>query len=153
MPSLFFLRAAFGRFGTMTIDRARRRLLGLRSPRPGEDGATPVVSVPLIDARLCNACDACVKVCGPGALRLGPGEAYYAIEPALCTDCGACVDVCDRLAIRLELDAAVALPARIALKVSRCPKCGEDFRSASPAASCRFCASPGSLRRVLRLQE
>lgn len=138
-----------------TIDPARRRLLGLRSPRPAESSAPPVVTMPRIDTALCNACDACVRVCAPGALRFEPADACYAIDPALCTDCGLCVDVCDRAAIRLERDVVAAAPTRIALHAMRCPVCGKAYRSTrlEPAASCRFCSRPAAARGTLRLQE
>ena len=137
------------------IDPGRRRLLGLRSPRPAESAAGRMITVPVIDPALCNACEACIKVCAPGALRLDLAGACYAIDPALCTDCGACVDICDRAAVRLQRDSVAAVPTRVGLHAARCCVCGAQYRSTQPepAGTCRFCARPPAARGALRLQE
>ena len=137
------------------IDAGRRRLLGLRSPRPAPADVSRTITVPVIDPALCNACDACVRVCAPGALRFDSVDPCYAIDPALCTDCGLCVDVCDRAAVRLERDAVAALPVRVALHRVRCPICGAEYTSTrpEPADICRSCSRPAAARGALRLQE
>ncbi len=138
------------------IDPGRRRLLGLRKAGTAERGAAPApVAAPVIDPVSCIACDACVRVCEPGALRFDPAGPCYAVEAARCTDCGLCVDVCDRNAVRLERHAPAAMPTRVALYARRCLGCGDDFRTtqAGPAATCRFCSRPPAARGALRLQE
>lgn len=120
-----------------------------------EGDAASMISVPVIDPALCNACDACVRVCSPGALRFGRAAACYAIDPARCTDCGLCVDVCDRTAVRLERSAVAALPVRLAVHRVRCPTCGAEYKSLRPAPTeeCRSCSRPAAARGALRLQE
>lgn len=138
------------------IDPGRRRLLGLRSAGGVEGAAVRApVAAPVIDPVSCIACDACVRVCEPGALRLDPAGPSYAVDAARCTDCGLCVDICDRNAVRLERDAPAAMPTRVALYARRCRECGGDFRTtlAGPAATCRFCSRPPAARGALRLQQ
>jgi ferredoxin len=145
------------RIRTMSaIDPGRRRLLGLRSARSVEGGPVRApVAAPVIDPVLCIACDACIRVCTPGALRLDPAGPSYAIEAARCTDCGLCVDVCDRNAVTLDRNAPAAVPTRVALYARRCRECGGEFRSTQtgPVAACRFCSRPPAARGALRLQE
>jgi ferredoxin len=150
------LRAARRNRAMSAIDPRRRRLLGLRRAGTVEGGAAHApVAAPVIDPLTCIACDACVRVCEPGALRLDPVEPSYAVDAARCTDCGLCVDVCDRNAVRLERDAPAAVPTRVALYARHCRECGGDFHTtqAGPAATCRFCSRPPAARGALRLQE
>lgn len=50
-----------------------------------------------LDPDACDRCGRCERVCGPGALKVGPSYIY--VDWRTCTGCMECVDACDRGAI------------------------------------------------------
>lgn len=121
------------------LDQRRRRFFGLgvgrkqpvakRERGPYETSDARFRHVPEIDAQACSGCDACIRVCRHGALRLvngGPTGIAYAISPEQCTGCRLCVDVCATHAVSVaELE-----PCRnrlLSLRSSRCKHCGTPF--------------------------
>lgn len=121
------------------LDQRRRRFFGLgvgrtqpaakRERGPYETSDARFRHVPEIDAQACSGCDACIRVCRHGALRLvndGPTGLAYAISPEHCTGCRLCVDVCATHAVNVaELE-----PCRkrsLSLRSSTCKHCGTPF--------------------------
>lgn len=51
------------------------------------------MSLPIIDAQLCNGCQACVEVCPVSVFEMRDGKAVV-VAPEDCTGCEACVPVC-----------------------------------------------------------
>ncbi len=135
------------------VDGRRRRFLGLRGPAALADINPRLACIPRIDPDRCNACDACVRVCGSRALILDVEMPAYRIDPARCDGCRLCVDVCDRDAIALETGTEGS-PRAFALETEVCPVCGADYRTPAGAGSvrCRVCALTGVAknRRLVR---
>lgn len=51
------------------------------------------MSLPIIDAKLCNGCEACVDVCPVTVYAMRDGKAVV-VAAEDCTDCEACVPAC-----------------------------------------------------------
>ena len=51
------------------------------------------MSLPVIDAQICNGCKACVEICPTGVYAMRDGKAVV-VAPEDCTDCEACVSDC-----------------------------------------------------------
>lgn len=56
----------------------------------------------IVNANKCEACEACVAVCGTGAAQMVDGKAY--IDVSLCVECYACKSVCPNEAIEEKAD-------------------------------------------------
>lgn len=136
------------------VDASRRRFLGLRRPAGAAVNTLRPDFVPRLDPGRCNACDACVRVCGPGALVLDVETPAYRIDPARCDGCGLCVDVCNRDAVALAAVAGAA-PESFALESALCPVCGVAYRTpaGNGSARCQVCARTGVAKNQLRVRE
>jgi len=109
-------------------------------PAPESEGESIWPHVPVMDARACNGCDACIKLCPQQALRLT--EACYQIETALCNGCGVCVDVCDQAALSLHHWQTAAAVTEIPVQQANCRACGAPFHYPAMQESadlCRIC--------------
>jgi Pyruvate/2-oxoacid:ferredoxin oxidoreductase delta subunit len=85
--------------------------------------------VPQFDARRCNGCDACVRLCPQGAVRLearDTGAGSYRIDAGRCSGCGICADVCEQHAVAVA-SLAPSEQGWIPLQAGRCPVCGVGF--------------------------
>lgn len=119
---------------------------GKRLPSRTEDPLLPCL--PRIDARRCNACAACVRLCPHQAIRHETGDADegpgYRILADQCTGCGVCVDVCDRQAVQV-LTWRRAETTLVALREHRCRACGALFETPAEGepnpSYCRICAA------------
>lgn len=136
------------------VDASRRRFLGLRRPAGAAVNTLRPDFVPRLDPGRCNACDACVRVCGSGALVLDVETPAYRIDPARCDGCGLCVDVCNRDAVALAAVAGAA-PESFALESALCPVCGVAYRTpaGNGSARCQVCARKGVAKNQLRVRE
>jgi len=55
--------------------------------------------MPIINTKLCTACEACADACPQDAITVGD---FAVIDASKCVDCGACVDECPSGAITDE---------------------------------------------------
>ncbi len=77
---------------------------------------------PVIDADRCTGCDACIRGCPKGALRVVSGEPpAYEIAAQACTGCGLCLALCDADAISVVKYERPGAP--VPLRVFRCRSC------------------------------
>ena len=150
----------------------RRDLLSMLVPRPREEKepaggqvATPSgdpamlhLHVPEILAGECSGCDACLRICPQGALRLSRddgGRLSYVVHAELCTGCGLCRDICETDAVRLH---RLARPTagRIPLIEARCRSCGAPFHLPEGARAdrglCRICTGTSHRRKLFQVQ-
>jgi len=136
------------------VDGSRRRFLGLRRPTAATGTSLRLGIVPHLDPERCNACDACVRVCGPGALVLDVETPAYRFDPARCDGCGLCADVCDRDAVALEAGAGAG-PEVFGLESAVCLVCGAVYRTPAGGGSvrCHVCARTGVAKNQLRVRE
>ena len=87
---------------------------------------------PRLDKKLCNGCDACMKLCPTDALQLIQGKDKddaspgYRLNPANCTCCGICATVCELQAITVH-SWSLSLENTIELTEKRCTACGSSF--------------------------
>ena len=103
--------------------------------------------LPVLDAALCNGCDACVRLCPHEAIFCEEveGVSSYRIHPQDCTGCNVCVDVCDSSAIKIE-QWQTALIEEIRLAEQKCRACGNpfhipvDFENKDQDGLCRICS-------------
>lgn len=96
---------------------------------PGRASAHIAESEPVIEARTCTACGACVEVCPHAAVILhkaGEGAPAYVIDATACTGCGLCVNSCDVGVISLVAWGR-AHPAPVPLAEARCSGCGAPY--------------------------
>lgn len=117
---------------------------------------------PVIDAGLCEACDACVRICDPRAIRIAgdaEGHAHYAIDARRCTGCRLCIDVCSVRAVSLAAWRADPSPD-VELESMRCRRCGNVQRTVadraaahgeSSAGLCRICAGAGAHGKLFQV--
>ena len=130
------------------VQRLRERLEGQedqglppgRLLPPGVPG-DPLPLAPHLDVLLCTGCDACVRLCPQGALRMERAEGQppaYVMDAAACSGCGICIDVCATGALTL-LRWQVAPQDRLPLVTQRCRACGVSFHlphwSRNPSAA------------------
>lgn len=167
LPAQQWAAAYSERDGSRRHSRSRRAFLsaacGLRNtnltatPNPTDGGLipTPVLAsmphhanaiapnVPIIDARACDGCDACAKLCPTGAIRLQSVDQvmWYQVQAERCNGCRICQDVCARDAITLRSFAS-AQTQSLALVTARCRRCGVDFHVPSSNTSnlCPTCS-------------
>ncbi|MGE0453256.1 MAG: NADH-quinone oxidoreductase subunit NuoB [Vicinamibacteria bacterium] len=75
----------------------------------------PAFGFPLIDFKVCDACEACVAACPTAAISVaaGPPERKtLSLSYAACIQCRACVEACPEGAIRAERDFEVTAYSR-----------------------------------------
>ncbi len=99
---------------------------------------------PEIEASLCNACHACVRLCPHDAIILKETKttSAYKIAPEHCTGCGLCVDSCDQSAIHLQ-HWKKAGDLSVPLTQNTCNACGAIFylpAISSPDTGTPLCA-------------
>ena len=140
--------AASGR-AEAPVDTARRGFLGLgrrapsRALRPAASGPPDAGHLsarsPVLSPGACTGCDACVRICPHGALRLGKAgdDLRYETVPESCTGCGLCMDVCAHDAIRVELMSGVRQV--LALRSGRCRACGAPYHEPPARPSSDLC--------------
>lgn len=122
--------------GAQAPDPSRRAILRGRPGRGGDSrmdalqeilAAAPEAArrfpfAPSISADLCTGCDACLRGCPTGALRIiATDPPAYEVAAEKCTGCGWCVALCDDDAISVRLDAVAG--SRVPLRVFRCRSC------------------------------
>ncbi len=116
------------------------------------EGAVRWPWLPAIDARRCNGCDACLRLCPHGALQLAEGA--YRVSPADCTGCGLCVDACDRRAVRLT-PLGRGAPHDLPLRQARCRACGAPFHWPAAQAAyetlCPICRQTNHHRHLFQV--
>lgn len=102
--------------------------------------------LPVIDSRICNGCDACVKLCPHHAIQLleADEKSSYRLNPQACSGCGVCVDVCEQQAVSLY-EWKRQQQQELLLKNFRCSYCGNLFHipTGQPVDTervCRVCA-------------
>lgn len=112
---------------------------------------------PVIDALLCEGCDACVEVCPHGALSLiveAQGSARYEVDATACSSCGLCIDVCTAGAMGIAQWGA-ARPEAVQLGSNQCRACGNVFHFPTARsqhnALCRICSSTGHHRKLFQV--
>lgn len=113
--------------------------------------------LPVIDGAACTACDACVRICPDGALRLeiaDTGTAAYQIEPRRCTGCRLCADVCDARAMSVATWLRGGASA-LRLDRAQCKSCGNVFRRPagrrSESRACRVCEAAAPSRNLFQV--
>jgi Pyruvate/2-oxoacid:ferredoxin oxidoreductase delta subunit len=113
---------------------------------PQPNGNTLWPQVPLIDAELCNGCDACARLCPESAIALveGADEPAYRLSPQRCTGCGICIDLCEASAVWVEAWKPLS-QTDVPLKKEICAACGNPFHRPFVATAeedryCRICA-------------
>jgi len=97
-----------------------------------------------IDVERCNLCEACLKVCPTGAVRLERnGGDFLVSEPSSCNGCALCMDVCKQDAVTVEHWKEESSPYKIAVTKRQCRSCGIDFlaKSGLDPATCQICSS------------
>ncbi|MEZ5839572.1 MAG: 4Fe-4S binding protein [Hyphomicrobiales bacterium] len=127
--------------------------------RGDEPSSRLALFVPDIDGTRCTGCEACVRICPHGALKMdgysGVGWSYRIIA-ANCTGCRLCVDICDEDAVTLERmtrqrRSAVHLVAR------RCTRCGAPFAEPEERGAhdsvCRICRRVDHSRKLFQVLE
>ncbi|MDJ0944416.1 MAG: 4Fe-4S binding protein [Kiloniellales bacterium] len=127
---------------------------GALLPRKQRTDSLPYL--PIILAERCVGCDACLRICPHGALRLDESEdePCYRLLGERCTGCGLCVDVCEQDAVRIDLWASESLPT-VPLKAARCRACGAPFHrpsiQARRAELCRICETSSHHRKLFQV--
>lgn len=84
---------------------------------------------PAIDSRLCDGCDACVRLCPQSAIQLMIDDqlAQYTINSHGCTGCRLCVDICENRALSLQSPSVSGGTTTLLLYSARCRICGVPF--------------------------
>lgn len=145
------------------IDRGRRRLFGRvlalangQAP-PASTARKPLAYwSPKIDAKACNGCDACIRICPDQALHFDQSDvAAYRLSPDSCSGCGLCVDVCDQHAITVMPDAP-SEEIVLELDSRRCKSCGASYhrpasQTGDTGAFCRICAHKNHHRSLFQV--
>lgn len=116
---------------------------------------------PRLDEKLCNGCDACMKLCPTDALQLLQGRdehkeeeeeedgdksgsfPLYRLNPSDCTGCGICTTVCELQAITVH-NWALSSDHTVELSEKRCTACGSTYHlplqnALSEEPLCRIC--------------
>jgi ferredoxin len=110
--------------------------------------------VPQMDRHRCDGCDACVRVCPEGALRLDEQDGAYLIRAEACSGCGLCTDVCQVSAIRVA-PWAPAATGKVPLRQGRCPACGVAFHRPQSgeleAGLCQVCEQANHPRGLFQV--
>lgn len=84
-----------------------------------------------IDSASCDRCGACVDICEPRALRIGPG--YVAVDWERCDGCAKCVAVCDAGAIASKSATPGAVPQPMAQAARKAAGSGSGTGKPTPA--------------------
>ncbi|HHG9065249.1 TPA: 4Fe-4S dicluster domain-containing protein [Citrobacter freundii] len=93
---------------------------------------------PVLDARKCQLCGACWRVCKPQVLSI-EGERLR-ISDAACTGCGNCLAVCLHQAIHLEMSIQPAMTIDLIADKRTCKTCHKSFLTFSAGEmQCIFC--------------
>ena len=115
------------------------------------------VNLPLIDAANCVGCDACIRICGTGALQLlrEPEGYRYTIDPDQCTGCGVCTDLCEQHAIQIS-HWQVFETGSVMLAHGSCKACGAGFHRPAENASgvaglCTICSQKNHNRNLYQV--
>jgi ferredoxin len=119
--------------------------------RRSDDGpcrVPPSPELPMAEMRLahgCTNCEACIRACPTGALRIRETEADWALTflADRCVGCGVCIEVCQPGTLRPAeiVDAAPGRTGRAlnVLAKQRCGRCDRFFVSAEPQNACPVC--------------
>jgi len=127
------------------------------------EGQALYVTVPDIDPKKCNGCDACINICPEKALTLVKDEQsllQYSFHAHLCTGCGVCVDVCEVSAVSLSA-MATGSASGLPLVVCTCRSCGARFHlpdknlNSEPSIGkgdlCRICSKTNHNRKLFQV--
>lgn len=113
-------------------------------------------AVPVIDAKTCTGCDACLQICPREVLTQindSKGDTYYHIDPPACDACGLCEDLCLFGAIRLAT--MVNAPADIPLTTWVCSACGVPARAPKvqrrEPGLCDICKTNGQHKKLFQV--
>ena len=112
---------------------------------------------PVIDPRLCDGCDACVRLCPQSAIQLviDDQQTHYAINSHSCTGCRLCVDICENRAINLQIPGTPYGDSMLLLHSARCKICGVPYHR--PAAQdvetnhCHVCRKVNHKRNLYQV--
>ncbi len=121
-----FFRRALGEVGTRLDSAPEGSPRTARQRLPSDRGDRLRPQAPRIDARDCDGCDACQRLCPTGAIVFRAEPAAYVLEADACSGCGLCVDHCVPGAIRVERGTRRP-QEEVALDSARCPLCGMGF--------------------------
>lgn len=128
----------------------QRELLQIVARRADEQPCTVPLhdALPLMGLSLqagCSVCEACFRVCSPGAIQIeeSPADWQLKFQADRCVACEACLEVCQLHVLDADpvFDARPDQPARVLLALSkqRCARCDRHFVSAKPERSCPVC--------------
>lgn len=116
----------------------------------GDEATARFPFAPAIDAQRCTGCDACIRACPRGALRVtAAAPAAYAISANLCTGCGLCLAVCDSDAITVGIDTTAG--CSVPLDAYTCSSCKSPSHRPATGADkekglCHICAGREHVR-------
>lgn len=112
---------------------------------------------PDIDVIRCVGCDACVRVCEYGAIRLAVTGDCYELDADGCTGCGLCIDVCETNAVSVGAWGRQR-KSNVPLGQYCCSACGVEFHQPIESSEfeptvCRICAVTGHINRLHQVLE
>jgi len=81
---------------------------------------------PVVDAKRCTGCGACLRACAHGAIALNNGVAF--IDPAKCVGCSRCISVCPVKAINVQWNEAAGMVMRKMAEYARGAVTGKEER-------------------------